>query len=540
MATVRLLREPAATPSPLDRATPHPPHATHASDTPTGGGGHGCPSSGQADTDTVDAAAAAAAGLPPPPPPPHPTARRGVAEPRVLDQALVLRFDAPNSFTGEDVVELHTHGGTAVVNGVLEALSTLPGLRHAEPGEFTRRAFQNNKMDLTQVEGLADLINAETEAQRAQALRYMSGQATKMYDQWRVEMYHCIAYIEAFIDFGEDEGIEDDAMAESLQRLAVLRESMRDYVAESDVGERLRHGVRIAIVGRPDVGKSSLLNLLCGRDAAIVAAGPGTTRDIVEVSADVGGFPVVFQDTAGMRDGDGVGEVEREGIRRARAAADDADLRICVQDGGLLASSPDQVCSSVEGGQDACRCLHRPGAPTLLLVNKSDLLRQVGLPKADPPGGHHGDEGDGGGEGGEGGENDGGGAAEPRAAASIAAQLNISCSRGDGLDPFMAALTAQVERLCSSSAAVGPVIIQVRWWFGFGVVLVFVWFGFGGIHCSCHRVMARGLCVPTSENTVYCSAPCSLAEAAARRPVAMATSFSRRDTGTTSATASRP
>jgi len=313
---------------------------------------------------------------------------------------------------------------------------------------------------------------------------------------------------------------------------------MRGYVSESDVGERLRHGVRIAIVGRPDVGKSSLLNILCGRDAAIVAAGPGTTRDIVEVSADVGGFPVVFQDTAGMRDGDGVGEVEREGIKRARAAADDADLRICVQDGGLLASSPDQVCSSVEGGQDTCRCLRRPGAPTLLLVNKSDLLHQVGLPKVDPSGGHHGDEGD------EGDESDGGSAAEPRAAASIAAQLNISCSRGDGLDPFMAALTAQVERLCSSSAAVGPVIIQVRWWFGFGVILVFVLF-WGGACIAWHtllvpRVMARGLRVRTSENAVYCSTPCSLTEAAACRPVAMVISFSRRDTGTTFATASRP
>ena len=245
-------------------------------------------------------------------------------------------------------------------------------------------------------------------------------------------------------------------MVESLRSLAVLREAMRRYVSASAVGERLRHGVRIAIVGRPDVGKSSLLNILCGRDAAIVAAGPGTTRDIVEVSADVGGFPVVFQDTAGMRDGDGVGEVEQEGIRRARAAADGADLRICVQDGGLLASSPDQVCSSVEGGRDACRCLERPGPATLLLVNKSDLLREVDRP-ADrniyQPGSHHRDE-DGAGS--------GGGGAEPRGAATIAAQLNVSCSRGDGLDPFMAALTAQVEQLCSSSAAVGPVIIQVR------------------------------------------------------------------------------
>ncbi|SMF62691.1 tRNA modification GTPase trmE [Azospirillum oryzae] len=251
-----------------------------------------------------------------------------------LDDALVLRFTGPASFTGEDVVELHLHGGRAVVTGVIEALATLPGLRLAEPGEFTRRAFENGKLDLTEAEAVADLIDAETTAQRRQALRQMEGALGKLYDGWRERLTRALAHIEADIDFAEDDlpGGVADAVRPVITGLA---DEIATHLNDGGRGERLREGLHIAIVGAPNAGKSSLLNALARRDAAIVSARAGTTRDIIEVHLDLGGYPVVLADTAGLREA-AADEVEEEGIRRARDRAARADVKVAVFDATTL------------------------------------------------------------------------------------------------------------------------------------------------------------------------------------------------------------
>lgn len=251
-----------------------------------------------------------------------------------LDDALVLRFTAPASFTGEDVVELHLHGGRAVVAGVVAALAARPGLRLAEPGEFTRRAFENGKLDLTEAEAVADLIDAETTAQRRQALRQMDGALGRLYDGWRDRLTRALAHIEADIDFAEDDlpGGVADAVRPVIERLLA---EIIDHLNDGGRGERLREGLHIAIVGAPNAGKSSLLNALARRDAAIVSARAGTTRDIIEVQLDLGGYPVVLADTAGLREA-AADEVEEEGIRRARDRAARADVKVAVFDATAL------------------------------------------------------------------------------------------------------------------------------------------------------------------------------------------------------------
>jgi tRNA modification GTPase len=251
-----------------------------------------------------------------------------------LDDALVLRFTAPASFTGEDVVELHLHGGRAVVAGVIAALAARPGLRLAEPGEFTRRAFENGKLDLTEAEAVADLIDAETTAQRRQALRQMDGALGRLYDGWRDRLTRALAHIEADIDFAEDDlpGGVADAVRPVIERLLA---EITDHLNDGGRGERLREGLHIAIVGAPNAGKSSLLNALARRDAAIVSARAGTTRDIIEVQLDLGGYPVVLADTAGLREA-AADEVEEEGIRRARDRAARADVKVAVFDATAL------------------------------------------------------------------------------------------------------------------------------------------------------------------------------------------------------------
>lgn len=242
-----------------------------------------------------------------------------------LDRGLAIFFPAPASFTGEDVVELHIHGGRAVVASMLRALATLPGLRAAQPGEFTRRAFENGKLDLTEVEGLADLIDAETEAQRAQALRQMEGALGQLYEGWRARLMRALAYAEAEIDF-PDEEVPGDLIAKLGPGIAALESEIAAHLDDGRRGERLRDGVEVAIVGPPNAGKSSLLNRLAGRDAAIVSDEAGTTRDILEVRLDIGGVPVTLADTAGLREA--AGAIEQEGVRRALARAEAADLRI--------------------------------------------------------------------------------------------------------------------------------------------------------------------------------------------------------------------
>jgi len=247
-----------------------------------------------------------------------------------LDDALVLWFVAPASFTGEDVAELHIHGGVAVIDGVLGALSHIEGLRLAAPGEFTRRAFDHGKLDLTQVEGLADLIAAETEAQRKQALRQAEGALGKIYDGWRVRLVRSLAHFEAELDFSDEE-LPQDLHDQVVSGVRDLHGLILAHLADGRQGERLRDGLRLAIIGPPNAGKSSLMNALSQRDAAIVSDRAGTTRDVIEVHLNLGGYPLLVADTAGLRvSGD---HIEQEGVRRARAWADTADLILAVFDG---------------------------------------------------------------------------------------------------------------------------------------------------------------------------------------------------------------
>ncbi|MBL8774075.1 MAG: tRNA uridine-5-carboxymethylaminomethyl(34) synthesis GTPase MnmE [Phenylobacterium sp.] len=253
---------------------------------------------------------------------------RGAAG-EALDQALVLYFPAPDSYTGEDVAELQLHGGPAVVAAVIAALAAL-GLRLAEPGEFTRRAFEHGKLDLAQAEGVADLVEAETEAQRRQALEQVGGRLSDVQARWSEGLLEALAMLEAAVDF-PDEEVPADVASRARPALEQLVAELDAAAADAERGERVREGYRIALIGAPNAGKSTLLNALAGRDAAIVTATPGTTRDIIEVPMVLAGYKAVLADTAGLREtGD---EIEAEGVRRARAWAAGADLRLWLVDG---------------------------------------------------------------------------------------------------------------------------------------------------------------------------------------------------------------
>lgn len=242
-----------------------------------------------------------------------------------LDEALVLSFAEGASFTGEDVVEFHLHGSPAVIAAVLRVLGDHPLLRPAEAGEFTRRALENGCLDLAQVEGLADLIDAETEDQRKQALRVLSGELGKRADEWRRKLLRATALLEATIDFADEE-IPVDVSPEVQGLLAEVREAMQVEYDGVRSAERVRLGFEVAIVGAPNVGKSTLLNRIAGRDAAITSEIAGTTRDVIEVRFDLDGLPVTFLDTAGLRESSDV--IEQIGVERAQARASDADLRV--------------------------------------------------------------------------------------------------------------------------------------------------------------------------------------------------------------------
>ena len=260
-------------------------------------------------------------------PPSHQVALRTIrtADGDVIDRALVLPFHGPNSFTGEDVVELHLHGSIAVVDAVLKSLGTFPDARLAEAGEFTRRALENERLDLAQVEGLADLIDAETEAQRKQALRVLSGHLGDLVEGWRSDLIRAAALLEATIDFADEE-VPVDVTPEVRALLSGVTDQLAKEVEGSKVAERIRLGFEVAIVGAPNAGKSTLLNALAGRDAAITSEVAGTTRDIVEVRMDLEGLPVTLLDTAGLRESDDV--VETIGVERAISRARSSDLRI--------------------------------------------------------------------------------------------------------------------------------------------------------------------------------------------------------------------
>jgi tRNA modification GTPase len=330
-----------------------------------------------------------------------------------LDEALVLWFPAPRSFTGEDMAELHLHGSRAVLAAVLAALARLPGLQLAEAGAFTRRAFDAGKLALDEVEGLADLIQAETEAQRRQALRQLAGELGALTERWRERLVRALAHAEAEIDFPEEDlpGGLIAALAPELQALVM---EIGRHLDDDRRGERLREGLSIAIIGAPNAGKSSLLNRLARREAAIVSAVAGTTRDVIEVQLDLGGFPVIVADTAGLRDLEGTSgqaEIEREGMRRALARAETADLKILVLDAAV--SSVDPALARLAD------------AATLVVANKIDIAnRAVALP------GHR--------------------------------VHALSAKTGAGLDEFLAALQREVAVRLAAADTAAPVITRAR------------------------------------------------------------------------------
>jgi len=258
----------------------------------------------------------------------------------IVDQALALWFPGPQSETGEDVAELQLHGGHAVVAAVFAALAQIDGLRPAEAGEFTRRAFENGKLDLTAVEGLADLVMAETEGQRRQAFRQMTGALRDRAENWRTQLIQALALVEARIDFSDEADVPQDLVTPALQIARSLEGDIASVLAEGNRGERLREGFVVAIAGPPNAGKSTLLNRIAKREAAIVSPYAGTTRDVIEVHLDLGGLPVTFLDTAGIRETDD--PVEREGVRRARERAAGADLILWIVEAGET-SRPDEA-----------------------------------------------------------------------------------------------------------------------------------------------------------------------------------------------------
>lgn len=289
-----------------------------------------------------------------------------------IDHALVLAFAAPRSFTGEAVVEFHTHGGRAVTAAVLRSLGALPDLRLAEAGEFTRRALRNGKLDLTEVEGLADLIDAETEAQRRQALRLFSGALGARVEGWRADLVRASALLAASIDFADEE-VPSDLAIEVARLIQGVREEIDAERAGSGAAERIRDGFEVAILGAPNVGKSTLLNALAGRQAALTSAIAGTTRDVIEVRMDLNGLPVTLLDTAGLREtGD---HVESLGIDLARRRAKQADLRVVLTDGPLpagLSLHRDDIVVAAKADLTGC------GVSGLTGQGVAELLGEIG------------------------------------------------------------------------------------------------------------------------------------------------------------------
>lgn len=319
---------------------------------------------------------------------------RDPASGEAIDQAVVLWFPGPASETGEDTAEFQVHGGRAVIAGVLKALGGVPGCRPAEAGEFTRRAFDNGKLDLTRVEGLADLVAADTEAQRRQALQHLHGFLGDRVEAWRQRLIEAQALVEAAIDFSDEADVPAEILGPALARVRLLRDEIVAALADGGRGERLRDGLVVAIAGPPNVGKSSLLNRIVRREAAIVSPIPGTTRDVVEVHLDLGRQPVTLLDTAGLREsGD---PIEQEGVRRARDRAAAADLVLWVREAGAPAAEPPPELSG----------------RALRVVTKSDLVAEAGS-----------------------GEDTSGG---PR-------ELRTSARTGEGLPELMAALQAEAE-----------------------------------------------------------------------------------------------
>lgn len=318
---------------------------------------------------------------------------------RPIDDAVVLWFPGPASATGEDVTEFHVHGGRAVLAALFAALSAFEDIRPAEPGEFTRRAFENGKLDLTEAEGLDDLIHADTDQQRRQALRQLKGLLGDKARDWRARIIEASALIEAGIDFSDEGDVPSELIAPALTKVEALLLEIEEVLAEQGRSERLRDGLVVAIAGPPNVGKSTLMNQLARREVAIVSPHAGTTRDIIEVQLDLDGYPVTVIDTAGIRETDD--PVEQEGVRRARARAADADLVLWLADSSGVES---------EGQGETT-------APVWVVRNKIDL----GL------------------------------ADRPLAESSSGRAFRISASRGDGLPELIAAMVGFAQFYFGSS-----------------------------------------------------------------------------------------
>jgi tRNA modification GTPase len=300
-------------------------------------------------------------------PAPRLAARRKFYEPhsmRLIDDGLALWFPGPASFTGEDVVELHIHGGPAVIAATAEALRVL-GLAAAEPGAFTRRAFDHGKLDLTEVEGLADLIAAETEAQRRQALRQLGGALGQRIEAWREALIGALAHIEASIDFS-DEDLPAGLVESVDEAMTIVADEIAHALDDQHRGERLHEGLSVVILGAPNAGKSSLLNRLAKREAAIVSTEAGTTRDVIELHLDLGGYPVTLADTAGLRDT--VDAIEAEGVKRALDRAARADLKLLVLDAATLGTTQPLIDHTAA---------HLIDDDVLLVLNKADLASKA-------------------------------------------------------------------------------------------------------------------------------------------------------------------
>lgn len=323
----------------------------------------------------------------------------------MLDHAMVLLFKGPASFTGEDSVEYHLHGGPAIVQGMLAALSMQPQHRMALPGEFTRRAFENGKIDLTAAEAIADLIHAETEGQRLQALKQMDGALFRLYEGWKERLARLLALMEADLDFN-DQDLPDDLLLSVRPDISDVKDEIAQHLHDGRRGELMRDGFRLVILGAPNAGKSSLLNQLVQREAAIVSEIAGTTRDVIDVHLNLGGYPVVLADTAGLRGADDV--IEAEGIRRALGRAEQADLKVLLFDG-----------------------TEDPDAQTLSLVDERSI---VVLNKCDIPGFRL-----------------------PDLPQEI---VQISAATGEGMDGLVTALVTRLQSLVGGSDA--PALTRAR------------------------------------------------------------------------------
>ncbi|MEC5324938.1 tRNA uridine-5-carboxymethylaminomethyl(34) synthesis GTPase MnmE [Aurantimonas sp. A3-2-R12] len=307
-----------------------------------------------------------------------------------IDRGIALFFPSPGSVTGEDLAEFHLHGGRAVVAAFLDAATGLPDVRLAVAGEFTRRAFENGRIDLTEAEGLADLISAETEAQRRMAVAQAGGALRAIYEDWMRRLTQARAMIEASFDFADEGDVGDDVAGGVATKIAALVDEMRTHLAKADRGEILREGYRVAIVGAPNAGKSSLLNALADREVAIVTEIPGTTRDVIEATLDLGGVPVRFSDTAGIRETSDA--VEAIGVERARAVMDSADLVLALVDtqsghgpfarfSDLLThvKHPMMLAASQTPLDDVATGMSRPHRHILTVRTKSDRPEPHGL-----------------------------------------------------------------------------------------------------------------------------------------------------------------